>query len=53
MDLGLNYLVGIWTHLDTLGGVCHRGKGRAQREREREREGNCPFVFGFGASFSQ
>jgi hypothetical protein len=36
VDLGLNYLVGIWTHLDTLG-VCVTEERVEPRERERER----------------
>lgn len=33
MDLGQNYLVGIWAHLDILGGVCHREERVEPRER--------------------
>ncbi len=34
MDLGLNYLVGIWAHLDIWGGVCDREERVEPRERE-------------------
>ncbi len=41
MDLGLNYLVGIWTHLDTWGGGGGGGGGEiglCRRHREERVE---------------